>query len=60
MMDSEAAPAGMTPDKDIPAAEISGDESPVPGQPAGSPGKGEPVFLVIGKLRRLTASRVRC
>jgi 16S rRNA processing protein RimM len=52
MMDSEEMPAGKTPDSEIPAARISGDESPAPRQPAGSPGEGEPVFLVIGKLRR--------
>jgi len=52
MMDSEAALAGGTPNRDIPAAGNSSDESPVQRQPAGSPGEGEPVFLVIGKLRR--------
>jgi 16S rRNA processing protein RimM len=52
MMDSEAALAGETPKKESLAAGNSSDESSVQRQPAGSPGEGEPVFLVIGKLRR--------
>jgi len=52
MMDSEAALAGETPKREFPATGNSSDESPAQRQPAGSPGEGEPVFLVIGKLRR--------